>query len=75
MGRFTEKAEKTLNYAVEVAESMGHTYIGSEHALISLLKDKSSCSAILLNKSGIKSEAVYTAVKEFSGTGTKTSLE
>ncbi len=74
MGRFTEKAEKTLNYAVEVAESMGHTYIGSEHALISLLKDKSSCSAILLNKSGIKSEAVYTAVKEFSGTGTKTSL-
>ena len=74
MGRFTEKAENVLNNAVDVAENIGHTYIGSEHALISLLNDSSSCSGILLNKSGVKREAVFNATKELSGTGEKTSL-
>ena len=28
---FTQKANSALNAAVEVAENMGHTYVGSEH--------------------------------------------
>ena len=28
---FTEKANTALNIAVETAEDLGHTYIGSEH--------------------------------------------
>ena len=34
--RFTEKAEKALNNSMKIAEEYGHTYIGSEHLLISL---------------------------------------
>ena len=37
---FTEKANTALNIAVETAEDLGHTYIGSEHLLIGLLRDK-----------------------------------
>lgn len=74
MGRFTEKAEKALNSAVEIAEALGHTYIGSEHALLALISDKSSCSAILLSKKGIKYELLAESVKDFSGTGEKTAL-
>ena len=33
---FTEKANTALNIAVETAEDLGHTYIGSEHLLIGL---------------------------------------
>ena len=33
---FTEKANVALNLAVESAQQMGHTYIGTEHLLIAL---------------------------------------
>ena len=31
---FTPKANEALNHAVNSAEIMGHTYIGSEHILL-----------------------------------------
>ena len=34
---FTQKANDVLNAAIEYAENMGHTYIGSEHLLLGLL--------------------------------------
>ena len=72
--RFTEKAEKTLNHAVSAAQELGHTYIGTEHALIALLVDSASCAAILLGKNGIKKDLIENAVREYSGTGMKTAL-
>ena len=33
---FTEKANRALNSAIETAENLGHTYIGSEHLLLGL---------------------------------------
>ena len=48
--RFTEKAEKALNNAVKTAEEFGHTYIGSEHILLSLARCAESAAAIILNK-------------------------
>ena len=34
---FTQKANEALNAAIEYAENLGHTYIGSEHLLLGLL--------------------------------------
>jgi len=51
--RFTEKAEKALNGASTVAETLGHTYIGSEHILLSLLKENDSAAAIILTKAAL----------------------
>ena len=45
---FTESANNALNYAVEAAENMGHTYIGSEHILLGLLSDTKMVSASIL---------------------------
>ena len=47
---FTIKAENALNKAVSVAEELGHTYIGSEHILLALMQDDTSCAYILLKK-------------------------
>lgn len=41
---FTEKANKSLNKAVQAAENLGHTYIGSEHLLLGLLSDAGTVS-------------------------------
>ena len=48
--KFTEIASKALNNAVIIAEKLGHTYIGTEHALLALLYEEGSSSAIILKK-------------------------
>ncbi|MFQ9952241.1 MAG: Clp protease N-terminal domain-containing protein, partial [Clostridium sp.] len=42
---FTEKANKALNLAIESAEEMGHTYVGTEHILLGLLQEQSGVAA------------------------------
>ena len=72
--KFTEKAENALNSAVRLAESLGHTYIGTEHILLSLYEDDSSCSAVILKRSGIKRKSIFEAIKDYSGVGIKSVL-
>ncbi len=72
--RFTEKAEKALNSAVKTAEEFGHTYIGSEHILLSLCRATESAAAIILNKHSVTAEKTVVAIKEYSGTGLKSTL-
>ncbi len=72
--KFTQKAERLLNVSVEIAENLGHTYIGTEHVLLALITDSSSCSAILLTKNGIKKDELEIALKEYSGHGAQTAL-
>ena len=72
--RFTEKAEKALNNAIKVAEDLGHTYIGSEHILLSLAKIKDSTSFTVLQKYGVTADKLTKAIKEYSGFGSKSVL-
>ena len=72
--RFTEKAEKVLNNAVKTAEEFGHTYIGSEHILLSLAREEHSTAFIILHKYGIYAERIKSAINEYSGSGFKSSL-
>lgn len=72
--RFTEKAEKALNNSMKIAEEYGHTYIGSEHLLISLCQDSLSCSYAILTKCGIERSKLDEGIKEYSGIGSKTRL-
>ena len=71
---FTIKAENALNRSVKVAEELGHTYIGSEHVLIALAEDESSCASVLLRKNKITVEKIKTAVREVSGVGVESVL-
>lgn len=72
--KFTEKAEKALNGAVGVAENFGHTYIGTEHILLSLAAEKLSCASVLLARSKITEERLTEAIRDFSGIGTHSRL-
>lgn len=38
--RFTEQAREAIGMAVEAAEELGHSYVGTEHLLIGLLREK-----------------------------------
>lgn len=51
--RFTEKANTALNLAIEAARELGHTYIGTEHIVLGLLREGSGVAAVVLNARGI----------------------
>ena len=51
--RFTEKANTALHLAMQAAGEMGHTYVGTEHVLLGLLKEGSGVAAVVLSGRGI----------------------
>ena len=71
---FTQKANSALNAAVEVAENMGHTYVGSEHLLAGLLKTDGGVACTALNARGIGIDDVENVLKSTVGVGTPTVL-
>lgn len=71
---FTEKANTALNLAIESAENLGHTYIGSEHIVLGLLKEGTGVAATVLNKLQVTAAQLEQLMSEKIGTGTKTSL-
>lgn len=71
---FTQKANDVLNLAIKAAENFGHTYIGSEHILIGVLKENTSYGAELLTEKGVTLDKVEELIKESTGIGNPTAL-
>ena len=71
---FTSKANEALNLAISFAENMGHTYVGSEHLLLGLLRIGSGAACSVLNKNGIEADSVEELLRREIGTGTPTKL-
>jgi len=71
---FTESANNALNFAVEAAENLGHTYIGSEHILLGLLSDTKTVAASILLSKKITLKKVEEQIKKSIGVGIPTSL-
>lgn len=71
---FTSKANEALNQAISSAEQLGHTYVGSEHLLLGLLRIGSGVAAAVLNKNGITAENIEELMRSNIGCGTPTRL-
>ena len=71
---FTPKATEAINYAINSAEVLGHTYVGSEHLLLGLCRVGSGVAAAVLNKNGVTAEKIEKLIVETIGSGTPTSL-
>ena len=62
--RFTAKARESINLAVQAAEEMGHSYVGTEHLLIGLLEEGGGVAARVLSENGVKKEKVISLVSQ-----------
>ena len=71
---FTEKANEALNQAINSAQVLGHTYVGSEHLLLGLLRVGSGVAAAVLNESGVTAENIEDEMRKNIGVGTPTRL-
>ena len=68
-GRFTEKAEKAINLSQEGAMRLGHSYVGTEHLLLGLVREGTGIAARVLQGQGISEEKVLKQIEELIGTG------
>ena len=68
--RFTERAQQALAKAQEAAGSFGHSYIGSEHLLLGLLREEGGPAAKALAACGVTDDALVKQIEELSGRGT-----
>ena len=71
---FTVGANKALNLAVESAQKMGHTYIGSEHILLGLVCEGTGVAAAELSAKGVSAAVLKKAIKSNVGIGSATHL-
>lgn len=62
--RFTAKARESINLAVQAAEELGHSYVGTEHLLIGLLEEGGGVAARVLSENGVKKEKVISLVSQ-----------
>ncbi len=66
--RFTTKAKNAIRFAQEVASSLGHNYMGSEHLLLGLIKEGSGVAFSVLSNAGITEENVLRTLSEMLDT-------
>ena len=71
---FTEKANRALNSAVEIAENMGHTYIGTEHLLAGIVREDNGTGTKILQNSGVTLVKVENQIRSTIGVGIPTVL-
>ena len=73
-GGFTDKANSALNNAIETAEKLGHTYVGSEHLLFGLSSVYDCVAAGILKSFGVDSQDIEELIINTIGSGVKTRL-
>ncbi len=71
---FTEKANRAVNLAILAAQELGHTYIGSEHLLLGLLREGSGTACELLRSKEVTEEKVSELLTDTVGKGSPTTL-
>ena len=65
--RFTERAKKVLTLAQEEAERSHHSYIGTEHLLLGLLREGEGLAAKVLNNLGVAINKVRATIGSVLG--------
>ncbi len=70
--KFSEKARRVLSLAQEEAQRFNHTYIGTEHILLGLVRETEGVAAKVLNNLGVELTKVRSAVEFIIGRGERT---
>ena len=63
-GRFTDKAKTALMLAEKTASKMHAGYVGTEHVLVGLLKERTGVAAGVLSENGVEEDRLLEMIKE-----------
>ena len=65
----TPRAKKAIEYAMDEARNLGHTYVGTEHLLLGLLREEEGIAAQVLMNLGLRLDSVREEILELIGNG------
>lgn len=74
MEKFTRKAVRIIDGAVEIASELGHTYIGSEHIILSISGEGSTNAAEILIENGVCYDELKAEIINLVGQGSPSVL-
>ena len=63
------RIEKILRYSAEESKSLGHTYIGTEHLLLGIMREENSKATLILESRGVKLDKVRAGILKLLGFG------
>ncbi len=63
MEQFTQKAKEALQHAYDVSEELGHGYVGSEHLLCGIIRERSCVAAQVLSSFNINESTVMPLIE------------
>jgi len=69
MDRFTKRAQQALLFAQEEARSLNHSYIGTEHLLLGLMREKNGVASHVLRELGLDAHQLKVVVERSVGHG------
>ncbi|SPL91444.1 ATP-dependent Clp protease, ATP-binding subunit ClpC / Negative regulator of genetic competence clcC/mecB [[Actinomadura] parvosata subsp. kistnae] len=69
--RFTDRARRVIVLAQEEARTMSHNYIGTEHILLSLIREGEGLAALVLEGGGVEYDHVRAFIEREVGQGAK----
>ncbi len=72
--KFTEQSLAIIENAVGIASELGHTYVGSEHLLLSIAEDGDSRAADILVENGVTYDELYRELIRIVGQGSPVKL-
>lgn len=65
---YTSRAKKVLEFAMAEAREMNHSYVGTEHLLLGLLREEKGIAALVLNTRGVTLDSARVEVVHLLGT-------
>ncbi len=74
VNKFTQKAQDALSSALEAAEELGHSYIGTEHLLLGLIQQKESIAARILTLRGANEAKLRKSISDYMGIGSQSDI-
>ena len=64
---YTDKAKQVLKYAKKISKSLGHSYTGTEHILLGLIRQKESLAGTVLEGFQVDENKVLDYIDRYYG--------
>ncbi|SHJ69952.1 ATP-dependent Clp protease ATP-binding subunit [Pseudobutyrivibrio xylanivorans] len=66
---YSKQAKRAISGASKLSKSLQHSYVGTEHLLISIIEQENSLAAKVLNSNGVDRQALLKLVEELISPG------
>jgi len=72
---YSRQAKRAITGASKLSKSLHHSYVGTEHLLISIIEQENSLAAKVLNSNGVTKESLLKLVEELISPGGEIAIQ